>query len=43
MSDEDIIEAIVQYPSLLQRPIVTYGNKAIIALPPTKVLDIISS
>jgi arsenate reductase len=43
MIDEDIIEAIVQHPSLLQRPIVTYGNKAIIARPPTKLLDIIYS
>jgi arsenate reductase len=43
MSDEDIIEAIAQHPSLLQRPIVTYGNKAIIARPPINVLDIISS
>jgi arsenate reductase len=43
MIDEDIIEAIVQHPSLLQRPIVTYGNKAISARPPTKLLDIIYS
>jgi arsenate reductase len=43
MSDEDIIEAIAKHPSLLQRPIVVCGNKAIISRPPIKVLDIISS
>jgi arsenate reductase len=43
MSDEDITEAIAKHPSLLQRPIVICGNKAIIGIPPIKVLDIISS
>jgi arsenate reductase len=43
MSDEDIIEAIAKHPSLLQRPIVVCGNKAIIGRPPINVLDIISS
>ncbi len=43
MSDKEIIEAIVKHPSLLQRPIVIYGNKAIIGRPPIKVLDIIPS
>lgn len=43
MTDEDIIEAIAKHPSLLQRPIVICGNKAIIGRPPIKVLDIIPS
>ncbi|MGK0250467.1 MAG: arsenate reductase [Oleispira sp.] len=43
MSDEEIIETIARHPSLLQRPIVIYGSKAIIGRPPIKVLDIISS
>lgn len=43
MSDEEIIEAIARHPSLLQRPIVIYGNKAIIGRPPIKVLDILPS
>ena len=42
MSDEDIIEAIAQHPSLLQRPLVKYGNKVIITRPSIDVLDIIS-
>ena len=42
MSNEAIIDAICENPSLLQRPIVIYGDKAIIGRPPSKVLDIIS-
>jgi len=42
LSDGDIIEAICEYPILLQRPIVVAGDKAIIGRPPVKVLDIIA-
>ena len=42
LSDDEIIEAICQYPTLLQRPIVVAGDKAIIGRPPIKVLDIIA-
>ena len=42
LSDDDIIEAICEYPSLLQRPIVVFGNKAIIGRPPVRVLEIIA-
>ena len=41
MSENDIIEAICAQPSLLQRPIVVSGNRAVIGRPPVKVLDII--
>ena len=40
-TDEQIIEAICEHPTLLQRPIVISGNRAIIGRPPNKVLDII--
>ena len=43
MTDQEIIEAIVKHPSLLQRPIVICGNKAIIDRPPATVMDIIST
>ena len=43
MTDQEIIEAIVKHPSLLQRPIVICGNKAIIGRPPATVMDIIST
>jgi len=42
LSDDDIIEAICEYPALLQRPIVISGNKAIIGRPPARVLEIIA-
>lgn len=40
-TDEKIIDAICQYPILLQRPIVISGGRAIIGRPPSKVLEII--
>ena len=42
LSDDEIIEAISEYPALLQRPIVIVGDKAIIGRPPVKVLEIIA-
>lgn len=42
LSEDEIIEAICEYPALLQRPIVIFGNKAVIGRPPVRVLDIIA-
>ena len=42
LTDEEIIEAICEYPALLQRPIVVAGNRAVIGRPPSKVLEIIA-
>ena len=42
LSEDEIIEAICEYPALLQRPIVVVGNRAIIGRPPEKVLEIIA-
>jgi arsenate reductase len=42
LSDDDIINAIVEHPALLQRPIVICADKAIIGRPPTLVLEIIA-
>jgi arsenate reductase len=42
LGEEEIIAAICKLPSLLQRPIVVSGNKAIIGRPPLKVLEIIA-
>ena len=40
-SDDDLVNAIIQYPILLQRPIVIANGKAVIARPPEKVLEIL--
>ena len=37
----DIIKAIVQYPALLQRPIVEVGDRALIARPAEKALELV--
>jgi arsenate reductase (glutaredoxin) len=41
LSDKEIIEAMVSYPKLIQRPIIINGKKATIGRPPKKILDII--
>lgn len=42
LGDDAIIEAICEYPALLQRPIVVLGDRAVIGRPPEKVLEIIA-
>ena len=42
LTDDEIIEAICEYPELLQRPIVIAGDRAVIGRPPIKVLDLIA-
>lgn len=42
LSDEDILEALAQCPTILQRPIVTVDDdRAAIGRPPEKVLEIL--
>jgi arsenate reductase len=41
MTNDDWAHAIVEYPVLLQRPIVLYNQKGIIARPPEKLLEIL--
>jgi arsenate reductase len=39
--DFDVIKAMVEDPSIIQRPIVEVGNKAVVARPIEKALSIL--
>jgi len=39
--EESCIRAMVLHPQLIERPVVVHGQKAVIARPPEKVLDIL--
>jgi arsenate reductase len=41
VSDQQIIQAMVQYPVLIERPIVVANGKAAIGRPPENILDIL--
>jgi arsenate reductase len=41
LSDSQIIQAMVDFPILIERPIVVSGNKAVIARPVDKIITII--
>jgi arsenate reductase (glutaredoxin) len=40
-SEEEILNLMIKNPDLVQRPIVEKGEKAILARPPEKILDIL--
>ncbi len=40
LSDDQIIKAMTQYPKLIERPVVIYKNKAVLARPAEKVLEL---
>lgn len=41
LSDDEWIDAMIQYPKLIERPIVVKDNKAVLGRPPENVLELI--
>jgi len=41
LSDEQLIDAMVKFPKVIERPIVLANNKAAIGRPPENILDIL--
>ena len=41
LTDEQVIDALVQYPKLIERPVVIYSDKAVLARPAEKVLELV--
>lgn len=41
LSEEEILDAMIQYPKLIERPIVIKDNKAVIGRPTEKIYDLL--
>ena len=41
LSENEVVDLMIQYPKLIERPIVINGDKAIVGRPPSLVLDLI--
>lgn len=41
MTDKEIIDAMLEHPKLIQRPIVANGNKAVIGRPTERIIEIL--
>ena len=42
-SSNDVVDLLLQYPELLQRPLAVCNGRAIIGRPPEKVLELIEA
>jgi arsenate reductase len=39
--DEDLVRALAQHPRILERPILVAGDRAVVARPPERVLELV--
>ena len=42
LNDDELLNAICEYPVLMQRPVVISGDRAVLGRPPARVLEIIA-
>lgn len=40
-SDDDVVAALTAHPSLIERPVVIVGDRAVVARPPERLLEIL--
>ena len=41
LSEDELIDLMIQHPDLMQRPIIERGNRAVIARPTEKIFDVL--
>ena len=41
LSNDELIQVMIDHPKLIERPIVVYGNKAIVGRPTEKIFEIL--
>ncbi|MCA0931141.1 arsenate reductase (glutaredoxin) [Lutimonas saemankumensis] len=41
LSEQEVIEAMIEFPKLIERPIFVKGEKAVIGRPPEKIKDLL--
>ena len=41
LTDDELLDFIIKFPKILQRPIIKHHNKVVIARPPENILNII--